>query len=103
MSRVLDAAAHGRQLVGCPPLVIMKLLIVLPCVLVAVRTGRPAGAGASLLVSGFALAAADITANLALGHASRTGSLPLVSVLASMYPIATLLLARWILRERLGT
>jgi drug/metabolite transporter (DMT)-like permease len=44
---------------------------------------------------------ADAGANLAFGVATTVGLLSLTSVLGSLYPVVTVLLARWVLRERL--
>jgi drug/metabolite transporter (DMT)-like permease len=44
----------------------------------------------------------DMIANLLYAITTRTGLLPVVSVLASLYPVATVLLANLIDRERLG-
>nr|WP_246852237.1 EamA family transporter [Patulibacter sp. SYSU D01012] len=44
----------------------------------------------------------DVTASLLFAIASRTGLLPVVSVLSSLYPVVTVLLARALLDERLS-
>jgi drug/metabolite transporter (DMT)-like permease len=58
--------------------------------------GRRAGAVALVGV-------ADTTANLLFALAATTGNLAVVGVLGSLYPVATVLLARVLLRERLST
>jgi uncharacterized membrane protein len=44
----------------------------------------------------------DLLANLAFGAASRRDDVSVVSVLGSLYPVMTVLLARFVLGERLG-
>jgi drug/metabolite transporter (DMT)-like permease len=44
----------------------------------------------------------DTGANLLFAHAAIGGNLAVVGVLASLYPVATVVLARWLLGERLS-
>ena len=46
---------------------------------------------------------ADTGANLLFAYAATAGSLAVVGVLGSLYPVATVVLARWLLGERLST
>ena len=57
------------------------------------------GRGASLLLL---LGVADTTANLLFAYAAIHGNLGVVGVLGSLYPVATVLLARFVLCERLS-
>ena len=57
-----------------------------------------ADARIALMIAG----AGDITANALFLLASRRGDLAIVGVIASLYPGSTLLLARFVLHERLG-
>jgi drug/metabolite transporter (DMT)-like permease len=59
----------------------------------------PRGRGLLLAVSA---GVGEVIANLLFGLASTMGMLSLLSVLASLYPIATILLARVVLHEKLG-
>ncbi len=43
----------------------------------------------------------DVGANLAFGAATTRGMLSIVAVFGSLYPVATILLARWLDHERL--
>ena len=45
---------------------------------------------------------ADTGANLLFAYAATTGTLAVVGVLGSLYPVATVILARWLLGERLS-
>jgi drug/metabolite transporter (DMT)-like permease len=45
---------------------------------------------------------ADTGANLLFAYAATAGSLAVVGVLGSLYPVATVVLARWLLGERLS-
>ena len=44
----------------------------------------------------------DTGANLLFAYAATTGNLAVVGVLGSLYPVATVVLARWLLREQLS-
>src|SRR4029453_502735 len=44
----------------------------------------------------------DTGANLLFAYAATTGHLAVVGVLGSLYPVATVVLARWLLGERLS-
>jgi drug/metabolite transporter (DMT)-like permease len=44
----------------------------------------------------------DTGANLLFAYAAITGNLAVVGVLGSLYPVATVVLARWLLGERLS-
>ena len=75
----------------------VAVLALLVCA--ARRAGRPSRPDA-LVIAG--LGALDVTANLAYAAAAAGGADASVAVLASLYPLTTVLLARALLRERLG-
>jgi drug/metabolite transporter (DMT)-like permease len=94
--------AEGSQ--GNPMLALLLMKITI--VVLLVGTLRPVtrspdqqgrgGLWGMLLMIAFA----DIGANVSFAYASRMGLLSLVAVLGSLYPVATVLLARWIHSER---
>lgn len=70
--------------------------------LVAARPPAAGRVGAVDIVAIAALGALDVAANLAYTGATAVGADATVAVLASLYPLTTVLLARALLRERLG-
>ena len=76
-------------------------LVVLALIVVRVRPGLPDARG-TILVALLAIGFFDILANSLFAVASTKGILPLVSVAASLYAAVTVLLARFILGERLA-
>jgi drug/metabolite transporter (DMT)-like permease len=98
----LYAIARGSDTSTLMTMVSMRLVsVVLLGVVVMVQLGRP-----SLGVRDLGLIAVvgvgDVLANLCFGVASTKGDLPTVAVLGSLYPVATVLLARGLHGERLG-
>jgi len=85
---------------GLWPLVAGRVVSVTLLVAVLLRNGRPAGcpAGIGLMVLCGVL---DTAANVLFLLATRTGALSVSGVLVSLYPVVVLLLARFVLRERL--
>jgi drug/metabolite transporter (DMT)-like permease len=78
-----------------------ELAVVLITAAVLGRSLRPRGAHGRLLLAAAAAGAIDVTANICYVAATRTGMFGLAVVLASLYPAATVLLARVVLGERL--
>ncbi|GAA1266202.1 EamA family transporter [Sphaerisporangium rubeum] len=78
----------------------MSAVLVLVLALALRRTLRPGGGGGmpAIMTAGVL----DMAANVLFLLASQRGMLVLVSVLASLYPASTLLLARFVLGERLN-
>jgi drug/metabolite transporter (DMT)-like permease len=71
-------------------------------VLAAVGTGAALRPPARLLPALASVGLADVAANAFFGLATTRGLLSVVSVLASLYPVVTVVLARALLGERLG-
>lgn len=96
---LLDKVGHGT---GMWPLVVARLTATLLVVVAAVVTRRlRPGTGVPLRLS-LAAGLLDVVANVAFLYALRAGLLSLVSVLTALYPAATVLMARVILKERTG-
>lgn len=97
----LHAASQGGVI---PALWVMRLISVVELALVwrlwpgAANGGRTRRRDIPLL---FLVGCGDLAANALFALASRGGEVSLISVLASLYPIATLLLARFVLHERM--
>jgi uncharacterized membrane protein len=78
-----------------------ELAVVLIAAAVLRRGVLPCGAGGRLLLAAAGAGAIDAVANICYVAATRTGMFGLAVVLASLYPGATVLLARTVLGERL--
>jgi drug/metabolite transporter (DMT)-like permease len=76
-------------------------LLVLAGLAVAVRRSQAAWPGRRIVPVAL-VGIADTTANLLFALAATAGNLAVVGVLGSLYPVATVVLARWLLRERLS-
>jgi drug/metabolite transporter (DMT)-like permease len=78
-----------------------ELAIVLIAAAVRRRGPLPHGAGGRLLLAAAGAGVIDVAANICYVAATRTGMFGLATVLASLYPGVTVLLARVVLGERL--
>jgi len=78
-----------------------ELAIVLIAAAVLRRGVLPRGAGGRLLLAAAGAGVIDVVANICYVAATRTGMFGLATVLASLYPGVTVLLARVVLGERL--
>lgn len=85
------------------PLAISRSVSVSMFLAAALVTGRPAGVPRAALAPALACGALDMVANALYLAAVREGQLGLVATLASLYPASTVLLARLVLGERLGS
>ena len=84
------------------PLAISRAVSLTLFMTMAAITGRPAGVPRAALAPALACGALDMVANAFYLVAARQGQLGLVATLASLYPASTVLLARFVLGERLG-
>lgn len=88
---------------GLWPLLVMRITSVTLLGLGAVTTGRSLAPGSASGVRLIAVTGVlDVTANALFVFASQQGLISLVAVLSSLYPAVTVLLARFVLTERLG-
>ena len=100
--------AEGSQSSTIMTLVTMRATSV-SVLTVALLVALARGTSRSVLAIGWAdlalvgvVGVGDLLANLAFGAASRRDDVSIVSVLGSLYPVMTVLLARFVLGERLG-
>jgi len=96
----LDAATEQSGLWGVSAQRTIGLPILLVACAVLLRGTRPFGAGNLKAIAPIGLA--DTGALLAFGYAAQLGDLSLVIVLSSLYPVVTILLARFMLGEHLA-
>jgi drug/metabolite transporter (DMT)-like permease len=95
----LDAASEG----GVPWALLVQRAVCLGVVLAAAASVRPhVGLPPVDLVPMLAIGALDISANALFAVASTRGLVSLVAVLASLYPVTTIMLARVLLGERIA-
>ncbi|GGS59090.1 hypothetical protein GCM10010156_17230 [Planobispora rosea] len=97
---LLDQAPDGG---GMWPLFGARLASVALITLLALATGRTLRPGAGTMWTIVVAGVLDMAANVLFLLATERGMLALVGVLASLYPASTLLLARYVLGERLNT
>lgn len=86
---------------GLWPLASARAASVTMLAVLAVAAGARLGRGSGTLVLVLAAGALDMAANVLYLVAVRGGMLTLVAVVASLYPVSTVLLARVVLAERL--
>jgi len=94
----LDAASDGDVLWAL--LAARSFDVILLCAL-AVTLGRGARMSARDLRDVVAVGLLDVLANALFALASTRGLVSLVAVLASLYPVVTIFLARLVLKERI--
>ena len=93
----LDATPAGSGLWPLLGARLVAVTIMLGAVISRRRALLPHGVGGLIVISGVA----DVAGNALFLLATRVGLLSLVGLLASLYPVVALLVARWWLQERL--
>jgi drug/metabolite transporter (DMT)-like permease len=96
----------GTATAGASPLWVVaggraSSLLVLVAIALAGRRAEAAWPGRRIMPVAL-VGIADTGANLLFALAAISGNLAVVGVLGSLYPVATVVLARWLLRERLS-
>jgi drug/metabolite transporter (DMT)-like permease len=94
----LGRTSAGAGMWPLVPARVVSVSVLAALVLATRRALVPGGGTAPAVVLAGAL---DVTANAAFLLATRRGLLSIVSLLASLYPAATVVLARFVLHERL--
>ncbi|MFV0459168.1 MAG: EamA family transporter [Actinomycetales bacterium] len=98
----LASLGMGAQTSSVMTVLGMRVVSVLSFALILSRIGNAAAPRGTNLLLTLAVGVGDVTANLLFSVATTMGMLSLTSVLGSMYPLATVLLARIVLGERLS-
>ena len=95
----LDRTAQAAEL---SPLVATRVVSVLAVVVLARLAARPLSAPRGALPVVLLTGVGDMTANALFLLAAQQGQLAITGVLASLYPVSTVVLAQLVLRERLA-
>ena len=97
----LVGLAYGSETSAVSTLLCQRVVYVVVLVSMVLATRAPRRPARRHLLPLAAVGAGDITANGLFAVASRRGPLAVIAVLASLYPVATVLLARQLHHERL--
>jgi drug/metabolite transporter (DMT)-like permease len=98
----LVGLAYGSETSSVSTLLSQRIVYVAVLTLIVLVTRAPRRPGRRHLPALGAVGTGDITANGLFAVASRSGPLAVIAVLASLYPVATVLLARRLHHERLS-
>ena len=101
LGTALVAIAEGSETSVVMTMTAMRATTVTLMALAVLAMRRAVAVGRSEVPAFAAVGLMDVGANLAFGLASTLGMLSIVSVFGSLYPVATILLARFIDHERL--
>jgi drug/metabolite transporter (DMT)-like permease len=97
----LLAVANGSGDNALSTLLVMRLVYPVLLIVVVIVTRAPRVAGRGNIVPAAAAGIGDALAVTLYGVATRSGALPVVAALSSLFPVTTLVLARQIDHERL--
>lgn len=97
----LVGLAYGAETSSISALLVQRVVYVAVLVVVVVAVGAPHRPPRPLMPTLGALGLGDITANGLFAVAVRSGPLAVIAVVASLYPVSTVLLARRLQGERL--
>lgn len=97
----LSTIAAGSESSVVMTMTVMRITTVSLMALAVLAMRRRVQVAAAEVPSFVAVGLLDVGANLAFGAASTRGMLSIVAVFGSLYPVATILLARWLDDERL--
>lgn len=97
----LLAIARGSEYSTVMTMTVMRAVTVSVLVVLALATRHRVSITSGEVPWFVAVGLLDVGANVAFGLASTLGMLSLVSVFGSLYPVATILLARWLDHERM--
>ncbi len=99
---VFVALAHGAKHNTLMTLVVMRAVAIVLMVAIALVTSTSLRVGAGDAPMLVVVGAFDVGANVTFAYATRHGLLAVVSVLSSLYPAVTVVLARAVHTERLA-
>jgi uncharacterized membrane protein len=97
----LLAVANGSGDNALSTLLVMRIVYPVLLILVVIMTKAPRVAGRGNLLPAAAAGIGDALAVTLYGIATRSGALPVVAALSSLFPVTTLVLARQVDHERL--
>lgn len=97
----LVAVANGSGDNALSTLLVMRIVYPVLLIVVVIVSGSPRAAGRGNIVPAAAAGIGDALAVTLYGVATRSGALPVVAALSSLFPVTTLVLARQFDHERL--
>jgi drug/metabolite transporter (DMT)-like permease len=99
---VFVSIGHGAQHSTLMTLVVMRAAAIVLMVIIAMATSTSLRVGRADVSMLFVVGIFDVGANATFAYATRHGLLSVISVLSSLYPLMTVVLARAVHTERLA-